>query len=245
MKIRPGQMLAEAGAMWRRDRALVLPIAGLFIFLPTLALLLLLPQPEAVDAAADPDGTEVYRAMLAYATDNAVALIAANLLQLFGSAAVLMLFLGQPRPSVGEALRRVAALLPVLVLAMLSVWVLTFFGALLILPAFYLIGRTFLVSSAIVAEGPMGPVSAIARSFALTKGAGWLLFSIAALLFLGGQALGGLAGGMDRAVQAAGGGGSLILPAFFNAVAAFATTVAAVVTLLVKVAVYRRASDGI
>jgi hypothetical protein len=243
--IRLGEVLAEAGALWRGEKLLVRPIAGLFLFLPTLALLLLLPQPEAVDAASDPEGAAVYQAMLAYARDNAPALIGANLLQLFGSATILMLFLGRPRPVVGEALKRTVAAMPVLVLAMLSVWVLTFFGALLILPAMYLIGRSFLVSSAIVAEGPMGPVQAIARSFALTKGAGWLLFSVAALLFLGGQALGGVAGGMDRAAQAAGGGGSLMLPAFFNAIAAFATTAATVATLLVKVAVYRRASSGI
>lgn len=234
------EIAADAGRLWRRERALLLPVAGLFYFLPALALLLLLPQPEA---PADPASDAAGEALIAYATDNAGAILGANLANIVGAMLLLLLFLGRPRPTMAEAFRRGATLFPAFLLVVLAMWAMLFVGAFLILPAFYLIGRFFLVTSVAAAEGPQGPVRAMARSFELTRGRGWLLFVLAAAVFVAGQLLVTIAGTADRALIA-GGMGSPPTFILFNALAAFASAGASVLTLLMKVAVYRRVTGS-
>ncbi|TKD51270.1 hypothetical protein [Sphingomonas baiyangensis] len=241
MTLAPATLLAEAGALWRAERPLLAPLAGLFLMLPALAMLLLLPQPDPVAADGSAMTTE---ALVAYALANAPAILAANLMQLYGATVILALFLGSPRPTLAQALRGALALLPLVVIASIAVWAMVFVGAIVIVPALYLIGRCFLVTPAIVAEGPIGPVAAISRSFALTRRRGWLFFAIAAMIFVVGQAVVVLAGGMEQAVAEAG-IGSPVSTIGFNLVAAMATAAASVATLLVKVVVYRRLSSGI
>ncbi|UZK69185.1 hypothetical protein OKW76_14340 [Sphingomonas sp. S1-29] len=239
-----GQLIADARRMWRDERALLLPIMGLFYFLPSLALLLLLPQPEQV---AEPGTDAASQALIAYTLDNAGAILSANLANLFGAAAVLLLFLDRSRPTAAQALQRALGLLPIFLIATISVWAGVFVGALLILPGLYLIGRCFLVNAVIAGEGGQSPVQAIARSFALTKGRGWMLFTLVAAVFLTGQVGVMVAGSIDRAMIA----GSMASPVtvfLFNALAALASTAAALASLLLKVAAYRRlagASNGI
>lgn len=233
------EAFAGAGAIWRTDRALIVPVVGLFYFVPTLALLLLLPEgsPAAGGQEAALD------ALLAYARANAGAILTANLVQIAGAALLFIAFLAPARPTLGEAARVLAGRLLSFVAAGVMIWAALTIGALLIVPALYLIGRLFLVGTVLAAEPRAGPIEAFARSWALTQGRGWWCFVAAAIPFLAGQVVVSLAGGLDRAAMLAG-GGSAPLHLAFNALAALAATVAWALTLLVKVVVYRALTRG-
>ncbi len=240
-----GHLIADAQRMWRAERPLLLPIAGLFYFLPTLALLLLLPQPAEI---TDPGTDAASQALIAYTLDNAGSILSANLANLFGAAVVLLLFLGRPQLTASDALRRALTLLPIFLIAVISVWAGVFVGGLMfVLPGLYLVGRSFLVTAVIASEGAQSPVQAISRSFALTKGRGWLFFSLVAAVFLTGQVGVMIAGSIDRAMIASG-MASPVTVFLFNASAALASTAASLATLLLEVAAYRRlagSSNGI
>jgi hypothetical protein len=237
--VKLSNVFAMAGAIWRSERALVMPLAGLFYFLPSLALLLLLP---GAPPPADPGSDAALDALLAYARDNAGAIISANVVQLVGAVILYTLFLAPGRPTLGETMSLAAgrivsfALASILVMAALTV------SALLVVPALYLIGRFFLVGTVIAAERRT-PVDAIARSIELTRGRGWWCFIAAAVPFLAGQVAVSVAGGFDSALVLAG-VDSAVGHLFFNGLAALGSTFAWVLTLLVKIVVYRRLSSG-
>jgi hypothetical protein len=232
-------LFVAAGASWRRERALLLPVAGLFHFLPALALLLLLPQGPVTNGGNDEAALDL---LLAYAREHAGAILAVNLVQLAGAAILLVLCLAPGRPSLGEAMRIALQRLPVFVAAALLTWAALMAGALLILPALYLIGRLFLVGAAIGGEG-RGPVAAIVRSVELTHRRGWACFVAAALPFLAGQVVVSIAGGIDSAFAAAG-AESGVVHIVFSAFAAAGATAAWLVALLLKIALYRRLTSG-
>ncbi|PCD01997.1 hypothetical protein COC42_10930 [Sphingomonas spermidinifaciens] len=238
MKLNLGRVFAAAGALWRAERGLIVPLAGLFYFVPTLALLLFLPAAEPVAGGGDEAALD---ALLAYARDNAGAILSVNFLQLAASALLLSLFLAPGRPTLAEAARLAAGRLILFVAAGLLMWGALMLGAFLILPALYLIGRFFLVTAVLAAEPRTGPVQAIARSFALTAGRGWWCFVATAIPFFAGQAATTIASGMGQAIGSAG-GVALALP--FDALAAAATTAGWVLTMLVKIVVYRALTKG-
>ncbi|WP_315761180.1 hypothetical protein [Sphingomonas sp. Y38-1Y] len=240
MKLNIGHVFAAAGAAWRQERGLIVPVAGLFYFVPTLALLLLLPEMQPVDRNGGDDAA--LQALLGYAREHAGAILAVNFAQLVGTAVLLMLFLAPGRPLLGEALKLSAGRMLSFLAAGLLMWAGLMAGALLILPALYLLGRFFLVTSALAANPGAGPVEAIARSWALTRGRGWWCFVATAIPFFAGQAAMSVAGGLDRAVTVAGGGAPLHL--VFDALAALAGTASWILTMLVKVTVYRALTKG-
>lgn len=230
---------ADAAALWRRERALLVPVAGLFYFVPALALMLLLPPGPVADGGGSEGAADL---LVAYARDNAGAILSANAAQLVGGAILLVLFLAPGRPAMGEALRLAASRLLSFAAAAIITWAAFMAGALLIVPALYLIGRFFLVGAAIAGAG-CGPVAAILRSVELTRGRGWWCFVAAALPFVAGQVVVSIAGGVDAGLTAAG-ADNAIVHLVFNAFAAAGATAAWLVTLLLKVALYRRLTTG-
>ncbi len=236
MKLNLGRVFAAAGMLWRAERALILPLAGLFYFVPTLALLFLLPEAQPVQGGNDEAAVQ---ALLAYAHANAGPILTVNLIQLAASAILLSLFLAPERPSLAQALRLAAGRMIAFVAAGLLMWGALMIGALLILPALYLIGRFFLVTSVLAAEPRTGPVEAIARSFALTAGRGWWCFVATAIPFFAGQAATSIAAGIGHAS-----GDNAVLGVVFDGAAAAATTATWVLLMLVKIAVYRALTRG-
>lgn len=240
MKLRLGEVFAEAASLWRRERALIMPVAGLFYFVPALALLLLLPDPRP---QGEPGSEEALESMVAYAWEHAPAILGANFAQLIGAAIMLTLFLAAGRPDLREAIRlMLTRLVPFVACALLTGAALTV-SALLIVPALYLIGRFFLANAAIASGRANGPVAAITRSVQLTRGRGWMFFGFSAIIFFVGQTAISLAGAFDHAARQAG-MDSAVLHLLFNGVAALAGTAAWIATLLVKVVVYRRLTSG-
>lgn len=246
MRIDIGAALREAVAIWRRDREVILAVAGLFFFLPNLALSLLLTAaktPVSVDPATADDGA-LLAALQAQLIENAPWLAIQSLAELIGIAVLLALLLDPTRPTVGEALRKVSRRLPVLVAAMLLVNAAKLGGLLLlVLPALYVIGRVFVVMPVLMAEPQRRFGDAMAHALALTRGHVLQLLSLSALLYFGGQLVALLLTSTASAVSRS--GGNPVTMAMLATAIAVVGAALSTAFALVRATVYRRlASRG-
>ncbi|WP_137864829.1 MULTISPECIES: hypothetical protein [unclassified Sphingomonas] len=174
MKLNYDGVLADAAAMWRANREVLLAVAGIFYLLPVFAFDLFVPRP-AIEKLADDALMEAVRGWYAANLPWLALSIAA---QLFGGAAMLVLLLDSKRPTVGQAIARVTGLLPGLVFAMFATGVLVGLGLLLIVPGLYAIGRCYLVWAVIVAEPERGPFDGFAEAMRRSRGNGWRLLGL-------------------------------------------------------------------
>jgi len=242
-------LLVDARAAWRRDAALLIPLAGLGYFLPQLAAQLLLPPLPAAPATRDEAAMLAWtQAVQVWAGNYGFWYLLAPLLALFTTLGIFALYLGRDRPTLAGALRTAGRLFLRYLLAsilvslpmggMLSIAllvpVLMFFAA---APIFYIYARTMLMGPVIVAEAPVGAVDAVARSWRLTKGAGWPLAALYAAIFL----LPALLGTAALSVASAGGGNPVIV-ALGASLAAAVAAAGATLLALVEVAAYARAA---
>lgn len=245
-------VLREAGARWRADRALLLPLAALFLFVPQWGVLLLLPEPPRPVGAADQATVQAWvEAMSGWTQRYGLWQLGAYLLVQFGQLAIVALYVAEgPRPTVGGALvqglRRLArfVLAGVLVSFPLGAAGLLLMGVpgalFLLVPAtFYLLGRTVLAGPAMLASGRVGAARSLAASWRWTAGNG------AALALL----VGGLVLGAPVVAQAARTSGDLMRqggianPVVVAAVDAMAAALAAAAMLLLAMVagvLYRR-----
>ncbi|MDB5707149.1 MAG: hypothetical protein JWN66_4265 [Sphingomonas bacterium] len=242
MKLDMAGVLSDAWRMWKRDHDLLIRVAGLFFFLPQFALLLLVtPAPQKIAAGAD---EQAMRAWLQTVMDwygaNGAGLVAAAAFALFGALTVMVLYLDRSRPdlrgALGAALRLLPAYLFTAFLVLIPVWL----GlALFIVPGIYAQGRLLLAGPALVAEPEKGATGAVARSMTLTRGHWLVLGAIACFVLFGGNILAApfiaLGTTLDGAPIA-----NPVAAALLNAGAAVAMTVAALATILVRIALYRR-----
>lgn len=245
MKISYTALWAEIMALLARNKAIIAAVALALIFVPaTLAALFNVEVPE-------PGGTP----SLAEYGDYLVRSLNANWLgvllnSLAGALAVLVIMLvllDGRRPTVGEAF---GMALPLFLFFLLLNWFLNLilFAGLLVfvLPGLYLLGRLSVAAAALVAEGKRNPFDAIARSLALTKGAGWrialFILLIFLVLFVMQLAINGTLGAFLQLLR---GGDAMGLPALLLAMikGAFAT-VTTVLTTLIGVALYRQLATG-
>ncbi len=152
----------------RANASLFIAIAGVFLFLPSLIVGYIAPQPTGSAGAAG--GGQ----LLAYLWQNWQLLLLVNLIGFVGSLALLILALDPERPTVGRAIKVALVLLPTYFVTSLIALVLVGIGLLaLILPGLYLMGRLATAGPVIVAENRRNPFDAIRRCFAVTRGSGW------------------------------------------------------------------------
>lgn len=187
MKLDPAAVLQDAWALFRRDRDILLRIAGAFLFLPSFALALLVPGPpqreqggsEAAtmawfDAVGDWAGAHGGWYLLAYAVGY------------LGAATLYALYLDPRRLDVGGAARRAAIVLPRYLLAMAIVALPVGAGMLLLLvPGLYVLGRVMMTGPALLADRTSA-LGAIQRSMWLSRGVGLPLMGLAAVPVLTG-----------------------------------------------------------
>jgi len=252
MKITFALPFADALAAWRRDRALLFPLAGLAMFVPQLAVLLLVPAMPRL-AAGDDSETAVRdwtEAVTLWAGQHGIWYLLAPAIGLFAALAVMALYLDPSRPTLGGAMKRAGVLFPRYLLASILV-ALPIGGlmmpavaspillAILLPPIFYLFGRTMLIGPAIVAGAPLGAVAAIGRSWTLTKGNGWVLAGIYGSVMLGAQLVGSLFVSIGS-VAGTGARANPVLVAITDGAAAAVAAAAALALALVEVALYRR-----
>ncbi|KQM41505.1 hypothetical protein [Sphingomonas sp. Leaf10] len=247
MRIDIGAALREAVAIWRRDRQVILAVAGMFFFLPNLALSLLLTTARtqlSIDAAAATDDRAMLAVMQAQLIENAPWFALQLLIEVIGVAVLLTLLLDARRPTVGEALRSVVRRLPVLVAATLLVNVAKSVGLLLLLlPGLYVIGRVFVVLPVLIAEPQRRFGDAMTRALTLTRGHVLQLVSLSAMLYFGGQLVALLLTSTANAVSRS--GGNPVTMAMLATAIAFVGAALSTAFALVRATVYRRlASRG-
>ncbi len=168
MKVSFSGVWDDTVRLLRANASLFIAIAGAFLFLPSLILGYVAPQPTG--GAGGPDGA----ALANYFVENWKLLLLVNVIGFVGSLALLILALDQSRPTVGGAIRGALVLLPTYLLTGILSFLLVGIAMIaFILPGLYLIGRLATAGPVIVAENRRNPFDAIGRSFAVTKGNGW------------------------------------------------------------------------
>jgi hypothetical protein len=205
MKFDSSKAWNEAAALVAANRDVLLALAGVFIVLPLTALALFAPQPEPA-AGADPEA--LFAMVGEFYREHWLKFVGATLVTMIGSLAMLALFTDRSRPTVGEAIKHGLMSTPTLIAAQLLLGLglglaimvpVTLFSALgvpalvavaviaAIVLAIWVWVRLSLLSPAIMVDGLKNPVTALQRSWNLTKGnAGRLLvfFVLVGVAFL-------------------------------------------------------------
>ncbi len=171
---------ADVVAMIRTNAALLATLAGVFVFLPSLALGMYAPMPAPPSGG---DGSDGMRFLVDYYRANLPLLLLVNIIGTFGQAAILTLLLDRDRPTVGDALGSSARLLPVyFVLTIITNFAVVIGLFLFLVPGIYLLGRLSIAGPVMVAEGVGNPVEAIRQGWTYTKGLGWRIAGLAMLV---------------------------------------------------------------
>jgi hypothetical protein len=208
MKLDMGQAWSQAMAMLSANRDLVAIVAGVFFFLPYLAVLLMLPDlvgdmPQ-LSPNADPDA--VMAALQELLSRIWLPILVLGLVQAIGSLTLLALLRDAARPTLGEALKLgLVAFLPYLAAQLLGMLAVALGGGILVglasaahallgvivmlfvlVGAIYLWTKWLLTMPVIAVERVYNPLAAMRRSWRLTKGNSLLLFAFYMLLVIAG-----------------------------------------------------------
>ncbi|NML06098.1 hypothetical protein [Sphingomonas sp. G-3-2-10] len=233
MKLRLVELLESAAGYWKADRDLLLRIACVFYLLPSFALNLFMPDP-ADTSALDEAGRQA--AMIAYFVDNGPWLVSAIGVQLLGTATLLVMLLSPERPTLRDAIGRALWLWPVVLAGWIFASLLCGIGFFpLILPGFYLAGRTFLTTATIVAER-RNPLSGLMQGIAHTRGHGWMLTTTYLAVVMANALAAMLLGDLALAAKSL----SPVVAAPVLLLASFVSALAALASALLQVAAYRR-----
>lgn len=244
MRLNLAAVVADAWAMFRRDRELLLAFAGPFWFLPSFALALLVPPPPPLPAGVEPGSREAVAWVTALGEwlgqQGGWYLLGAGI-GAWGTASLYALYLDRTRPDARGALKLGAALWPRFMLLNAVTGVMALAGLLLwVVPGIYVLARVLTAGPALVAERPVGAVAAVGRGFGLSRGAGLPLMGLVA----GTLALGWFAPqpliALDDWLRARAGGPNPVALITVDALAAAIAAAAALATALIAVAAYRR-----
>lgn len=234
-------VLAAAWRLFRRDRDLILRVAGPLVFLPAFAAQLLLdPIPPLPAAPRDETAMQAWMdAVVAWGQGNAFPYLAADLVGLYGIAALAVLLAQPTRPTVAEALTIAGRRLWSFVLLGLLVAIPVGLGLwLFVLPGLYAQAR-LVAAVPVLAAAPGGGIgSAVTESLRRTRGRGLPLTGALVVLFLSQWLLAVPLLSADEWVRAPANLNPPVL-AVIDAGLAFAATAFHVAVLLVGVLVYR------
>lgn len=170
----------DTSALLLADRSLTLVIAGVFLFLPALVFNIIGPIP------AEPPPNADLATLAQMLSDDLTRmlpwLVIVSVISLVGGVAILRLWLAADSISVGEALAFALSLVPAIILVYLLQGIAVGVSAMaLIIPALYVSGRLAPALPLLAAGETRGPLDALERAWAMTKGNGW---RIAIMLFL-------------------------------------------------------------
>jgi hypothetical protein len=208
-KLDMGKAWTQATGLIGSNRDTIGAIAGLFFFLPALALALLAPElvnPQPAPAGADPQvamQAALDQMSKAY-TDNWALFLALTIVQFVGSMSLLALLTDRGRPTVGEALgiglKSIPSYLAAQILSALAVGfavgiplgivaatgsaiAVALVGFALVLVAAYLFVKFSLIAPVIAIDGVRNPITALRQSWRLTKGNSFRIVAFMLLLF--------------------------------------------------------------
>lgn len=190
------------------NRAVLIPVAGVFFLLPALASTWFMSdvQIAVMESLGDPE--KARRVFETIGAGTWLTGLLSTLIQMTGFMALLALFRDNGRPTVGEAIGSALASLPALVAAIILSFIGFFLATTLVLGVvgllavaapplgfvlamlstavmIYIPVKLSLTMPVIVIERMSNPVTALARSWRLTKGNSLRLFGFYALLFIG------------------------------------------------------------
>jgi hypothetical protein len=208
MKLDMGRAWSQAMAMLKANRDLVLVMAGVFFFLPNLALVLMVPDlaSQLPMTQAETDPRVMLDALLALYAKLWLPILAMVVLQGVGSLSLIALLRDPGRPTLGEAIKLglvgfltylgaqlllgLAIGVPGGVLvagsAALSPALAVIVILLLIVVVAYVAIKLSLTMPVIGAERVYNPIAALSRSWALTKGNSFRLFLFYLLIVIAG-----------------------------------------------------------
>ncbi len=202
MTLSPFRVLRAARGLWMRDRAILLPLTALFLFVPQWAILLLVPEaPALTDASASEQALAAWSgAISTWFASNAPTYLVAGLLSQFGTMAVATLYLGSGAGRAGTALTRAATLFGRYLLAVMFVWLPLVLVASLLLssgglgmvaaigPLGYLVALALLMLvGPAIAAGEGGAVRAVSRAWTIARGHRLQLVALTAVLVITAQ----------------------------------------------------------
>lgn len=173
----------DAKAMGSANRDLLTAIAGMFLLLPGIVAEQFIVMPQALAKGASNE--QMLTRLADYATANWPVLLSHSIVTSFGVLALQSLLLRAERLTVGESLRAALFILPGYIVAN----ILQGFGImagmmLFFLPGFYLVGRLALLAPVAAAEREGNPIAQLRRSVELTRGNGWRVFGVLAIIFV-------------------------------------------------------------
>lgn len=264
-KLDMGKAWTQATGLIGSNRDTIGAIAGLFFFLPSLALALFAPElvnPEpAAPAGADPQvamQAALDQMSKAYA-DNWALFLALSIAQFVGSMSLLALLTDRGRPTVGEALRiglkSIPTYLAAQILSALAVGLAVgiplgivaaagspvaavLVGFVLVLIGAYLFVKFSLIAPVIAIDGVRNPITALRQSWRLTKGNSFRIVAFVLLLFFTIGIISALVSGILGLVFSA--LGSQIADIGNGLVSAAVNTFIGVIFLVVIAAVHRQ-----
>lgn len=196
----------EAARMLSANRKVVTVIAGVFFFLPYLAIMLFAPDMISPTGGEEPaqDPEQAMAQLAAYGPRFMATMLALGIVQAVGVLGLLRLLADPARPMVGQALGSGVSLLvpyllaqlmqaliflgvvgiPVSLLSALGSPVVDFIaGVAMFMGLIYLFVRYSLISPVIALDGVRSPVAALRRSWHLTAGKVGQIASFYILLF--------------------------------------------------------------
>ena len=191
----------EASAIVSANREVLFALAGVFFMLPSLALSVIVGEPEVIPGMR---GQQMVAAMQAFYAKSWWIVLLSAAIQIVGLLAILTLMRDRSRPTVGEAIRGalpgalsyLAAQLAVVIglslvggiligVAAVISPVLAVVSALLFMAALvFVVFRLILVGPVIAVEGVRNPVVAMVRSWRLTQGNFWRIFGFMLLIII-------------------------------------------------------------
>lgn len=229
----------DAKAMGIANRDLLSAIAGMFILMPSLISEQFIKMPAKL--TGEPDNAAALARFAQYGADNWPVLLIHAVVTSFGALALYALLLRRERLTVSESLKAALPILPAYVLANMLQGMGVMSGLLLFLiPGFYLIGRLALIAPVAATEKLTNPLAILRRSAALTRGNGWRIFGVLAIIvvtmFIIGTVLASLVGAVSE----------LVLPAdiatlLMTLVSSLIEAAMAVIVVLISAALYRAA----
>jgi hypothetical protein len=177
MTLRLAGVLADARTLWRSERELLLPIAGVFFVVPMLGIVLLLDGSGF--AAVPPE--KLREAVMAFYVANLLPILLANLALDFGTFAVLNLYLQGGGRTLGEVLLlTLRRFLPFLVIDITAALLFSFGSSLFVVPGLFAFARTWLAAPAFAAAPEKGVVDAFRQGWRRSAGFSWIVLLVAA-----------------------------------------------------------------
>jgi len=182
MTLRLAGVLADARALWRSERELLLPIAGVFFVVPMLGIVLMLADAGFAEVAPE----KLRDAVMAFYVANLVPILLANLAIDFGTFAVLNLYLQGGGRTLGEVLMlTLRRFLPWLVIDIIAALLFSFGSSLFLLPGLFAFARTWLAGPAYAVTPERGVIEAFRQGWRRSAGLNWVvLLAVAGLTFL-------------------------------------------------------------